>query len=657
MPHVVEFVSSGTQFSERKATPALPARGRDRKGALYALVDVEGSPGGLVEQIRQSLSATFYQDVGSVTSSLLRAIRRVNESLFEENERSIRSERRYATIVAAVVRDTDLYFAIVGPARAYLIDDGPTERVGADDEEPPQRVGEADDVAIAMYHRGRERASILVLSSGGLPAMLDKALQEVPEIPAERTLPLLRLLGEHGGMPFRAVAIVPNELADATPPTPSVRPALDDEDPALEPERAPTFTRGRFNPRGDDDDSHDEPAGRFPRFRPPSHIPRGVYFGIGILILFVVGYLVAQIPLGLLRNGAAYANVVTRVAQAEQEEQAGLNQSDAQAKRQHLDNARRLALEAQSLAPNNQSVATAVARIDGEYQAATGTIALPAPVHLLDLPAPADQMVVQGLEIYLLRRQASQVDRYLMNANQTAVLSTANPTLIRKGDRVGGSTVGDITTMTWIPAGGARDADSLVVLDRSGFLVEYDSTRGLRALSLRDPASWDHVSELGGYAGNLFALNPATQTLTWYPPEPGGYDGDAYNYFAPTTRVNLGDPAGFLAGNDLYLVHLSGKIEKFTAGTSDAFTGPPEDLAPAHPAGLAMAAGSVYIGDPQRALILQIGTNGAYQRSLGGSQSEPVLASMRDLAVSDDGKTLFVLTDHAIERFDLTQAH
>src|SRR6185437_5460359 len=100
LPHVVEFVSSGTEFSERKATPVLPARGRDRKGALYALVDVEGSSSGLVEQIRQSLSATFYQDVGSVTSSLLRAIRRVNESLFDENERSIRAERRYATIVA-----------------------------------------------------------------------------------------------------------------------------------------------------------------------------------------------------------------------------------------------------------------------------------------------------------------------------------------------------------------------------------------------------------------------------------------------------------------------------------------------------------------------------------------------------------------------------
>jgi hypothetical protein len=120
--------------------------------------------------------------------------------------------------------------------------------------------------------------------------------------------------------------------------------------------------------------------------------------------------------------------------------------------------------------------------------------------------------------------------------------------------------------------------------------------------------------------------------------------------------VNLGDATNFLAGNDLYLVHLSGQIEKFTAGTADRFTGPPADLAPAHPAGFATASGSVYIGDPQRALVLQVGTDGAYQRALGGNQSESVLASMRDLAVSDDGKFLFVLTDHAIERFDLTQA-
>ncbi|HEX5416885.1 MAG TPA: hypothetical protein VFZ25_14575 [Chloroflexota bacterium] len=144
MPHVVEFIASGKEFAERKAAPTLPARGRDRKGALYVLVDIEGTAEGtaggtLVEQIRQSLVTSFYQDAGSVTSSLLRAIRRVNESLYEENDRSIRAERRYATIIAAVVRDTDLYFAIVGPARAYLVDGGPTERVGADDEEPPRR--------------------------------------------------------------------------------------------------------------------------------------------------------------------------------------------------------------------------------------------------------------------------------------------------------------------------------------------------------------------------------------------------------------------------------------------------------------------------------------------------------------------------------------
>ncbi|HEX5414490.1 MAG TPA: hypothetical protein VFZ25_02415, partial [Chloroflexota bacterium] len=644
----------------------LPARGRDRKGALYVLVDIEGTAEGtaggtLVEQIRQSLVTTFYHDAGSVTSSLLRAIRRVNESLYEENERSIRSERRYATIIAAVARDTDLYFAIVGPARAYLVDGGPTERVGADDEEPPRRVGESDEVGIAMYHRGRERASILILTSGDLPATLDKTLREVPEIPAERALPLLRLLGEHGGLAFRALAIVPTELSDNGQAPVTFPPDPDEEGFTSEPKRAPALPRARFDRSGDEDDkedgSDDRGAAGSRRFRPRVRVPFGVAIGLGIFALFVVGYLVAQIPLGMFRNGAAYANIVTRIAQAEQEEKTGLSQSDPLAKRQHLDNARRLALEAQSLAPDNRSAATAVARIQSEYQAATGTIALPAPVHLLDLPSPADEMVVQGGEIYLLHRQASQVDRYLMNADQTAVLRSASPTLIRKGDHIGGSTVGDLMTMAWIPAGGARDADSLVVLDRSGFLIEYDSTRGLRGLALRDPASWDHVSQLGGYAGNLFALNPSTRTLTWYPPEPSGYDGDAYNYFAPATSVNLGDATAFLAGNDLYLVHLSGQLQKFTAGTLDSFAGPPADLAPAHPAGLASAAGSVYIGDPQRALILQIGTDGTYQRALGGDQSESVLANLRDLAVSDDGKSLFVLTDKAIERFDLTQAH
>jgi len=718
LPEIVEFVASGGGYSQRKLTPLSSSKGRDRKGILYVLVDVEAGAGNdSGDEIRDTLADTFYHDSGSVTSSLLRAIRQINETLYEENERSIRSERQYATVVAAVVRDSDMYFAVVGSGRAYLIDEGSTERIGSsDDDEPAQRLGEADDVGIAMYHRGREHEPILILASGNLPSLLDNAIAQVPEIPPERALPLLQLFGEHARKPFRALAIVTGRSreddAEAEParigtwerlnlprprlpslrlglPRPSATARLNESvDRTLGATPAPRSRPGAEDPRpggngnethdvsrdprvwgrrqaippptfkdeeGEFEDEDDEEAGRFPRRR--LSVPVGFVVGAAALALFVIGILVARFPLDFLRNGAAYASTVTRLAQAEQEEQTGLQQTDPLAKRQHLDNARRLALEAQTMGGDNQAVATAVARIQGEYQAATGTIALPAPVRLLDLPNPNDQMLVEGLEIYLLNRQSSEVDRYLLNADQSAVPSNSNPTLIRKGDHIGSATIGDLTAMAWIPAGGARDSDSLVVLDRSGFLVQYSSTRGLNTLALRDPTTWSHVTALGGYGGNLFALNPSTQTLAWYPPTSSGYDGDAYSYFAPTTKVDLTDATDFVAGNDLYLDHLSGQIQKFTAGKTISFPGPPVDLAPSHPAGLAVAAGSVYVGDPQRAEIVQLGTDGSYQRTLGGSQNAAILSNLRDLAVSDDGQLLFVLTDNAIYRFDLSKAH
>src|SRR5262249_40495553 len=167
--------------------------------------------------------------------------------------------------------------------------------------------------------------------------------------------------------------------------------------------------------------------------------------------------------------------------------------------------------------PGNSAVATSVARLRSEYTTAINATSLGLPSRVVELPAPADQMVLSGLDLYVLDRANSRVLKYLLNADGTAIQASASPVLVQQGDQIGAATVGQLTLMTWMPPGGPRAQPALLVLDRAGSLVEYNPTEGLTRLALRDPAAWADATAIAGYAGNLYALSASNGTLSWLP--------------------------------------------------------------------------------------------------------------------------------------------
>ncbi|HLZ08554.1 MAG TPA: hypothetical protein VKT80_08205, partial [Chloroflexota bacterium] len=99
-------------------------------------------------------------------------------------------------------------------------------------------------------------------------------------------------------------------------------------------------------------------------------------------------------------------------------------------------------------------------------------------------------------------------------------------------------------------------------------------------------------------------------------------------------------------------LHSSGVIDRFSDGKPAELLALPANLVPTGPAGLAVDSNSLYVGDPRHGRILQLGRRGDYQRVLQADDAS-LLRDMRDLALSDDGKYLYVLSGSSVLRYTI----
>ena len=160
--------------------------------------------------------------------------------------------------------------------------------------------------------------------------------------------------------------------------------------------------------------------------------------------LFYVGYLGVQVSVRILRQSSDAAAAIEKLTQAEQRERDALGQGDPLVRRRMLGEANQLAADAAAQRPGSPAVGTAVARIQGELQSATGNTPLGSPVRLVDLPTTGDQMVLIDTDLFVLDRTNGRVYSYLLNVDRTSATSTTNPVLTRTGDHVGPATVGTL---------------------------------------------------------------------------------------------------------------------------------------------------------------------------------------------------------------------
>ena len=665
--------------------------GNRQKGRLFVLVEPLGSdPDDTAALVRELIGQAYFRDRSlSVTSCLSRAVAFAHRQLRARNELSPPVLRSRAALTCLALKGFDLYCAQVGPSLAYVLHPS-LERKGLDqrlavlDCHPPgPLLGGEDEPEPQFSHHRLPAGGTVALVSGRLrhldPERVStalsreprRALQELYDLAAEGEpltkldLAVLQLSGkaEEEPAPIRRLAAQPEERSvhqswealshqryrrhRSAPPLAT---GVEDEQPDREAAQI-----------GDRVVAFLESAGGSLKHSTSRSAPGGMAaaaWRLGIVVLLVLSSIWGVRYWQERATAASAEDALSHAVQLEQEAHATQN---LPMRRRLLAEAEQLVLQASEIRGGDRQARALKLRIQRELDELSTVLRLRRAAPLADLAAldpKADpwQLVVQGIDIFVLDPKSDRVYKYLLDSDGQRVKPDENPVLLRKGDELGGGfNVGDLATMAWVPNGGARQHSALLALDERGFVVEYDPYRGLTALPVYNPGGWGKVRSIAGYAGNLYLLDVGQHNLLWYPPGPGGYVRMAYNYFHPDVTVNVSTATDLAVDENLYLLYANGKVERYFAGRLQPFTA----ILPDSPLreGTALCVGavskSVYVVDRPGQRIVQFSREGHFIRQLRYGGLPDVFVDLRDLAVDEENQRLYVLNGQTVYLLEL----
>ncbi|MCL5025658.1 MAG: hypothetical protein M1531_04065, partial [Chloroflexi bacterium] len=259
----------------------------------------------------------------------------------------------------------------------------------------------------------------------------------------------------------------------------------------------------------------------------------------------------------------------------------------------------------------------------------------------------ARQAILRGDALFVLDTTAGTLARYRLSGNALAPTG-GDPVLLRRGDRAGYITAGDLLGMVWMPAGGARDAPALLVLDRNGLLFEYDEGRELSALLLRGGPTWNKVHALAGYAGMLYLLDTQSREVLWYPATADGYNGPIYRYLDPMVSLDVSTAQDMKVDEDLFLLMGNGQVTKLRLGKPLPFELRPPDGPLQEPRRLFLGKDSLFVADVARYRIVEFDRDGNYVQQMRYESNENVFADLRDFVVDKANHRLIIVNGKGV---------
>ena len=231
---------------------------RRQKGVLFVVADGMGGhqAGDVASQTAVEMTShEYYADPDTdIRSSLIRAIKKANEFIYQEAQRTATRAGMGTTIVAAVVRGRELYLANVGDSRAYMMRQGKVAQATRDHsfvaeqvraglltlEEArahPQRnvitraLGSRPEVKVDTYNGELHPGDALLLCTDGLSEYVreEGMLAVMSQLPPEKAVSrLIAMARDQGGSDNISALIVqagpPAGVASTAPATRATRP-------------------------------------------------------------------------------------------------------------------------------------------------------------------------------------------------------------------------------------------------------------------------------------------------------------------------------------------------------------------------------------------------------------------------------------------------
>jgi hypothetical protein len=636
----------------------------------------------LAMQLADAIQDVYYKWRGSVTAGLQEAIRQANKLLFDENRNALAGERRTAGVSCAVLRRDDLFIAQSGPGAIFLAQQGQVTRLPDVspwlDDVPPEEVDAAPlgvrrEANVSLYHtQVGEDDTVLLVESEPARCVPEHAWPRIlSAATAAEVLDGLLAASQIGDSPALAIRLLEGE-AEAAPararggrgPVPAAAPA-----PAEgEPEAAPQPVLDRFF-------SWVAQLGLDQRLRGVGRAIAAVVAGLlGALLTLLKGLMPGQVglapepvsetvgrkdrkrkPAARKKEGAernvllqkllivvavaipliVAAVVLVTYVQRGQVQRAELDQlwqeangrwnqaqetTDQAAVRTLLTEAQGMLeqlVERRSSYPGATDLQDRIqARLDEINQ--VRRITWLAPLHTYPGSADLTRVVVEGIHVFVMDRNAGKVYHHQMDEFQQSLTpGSADTVLVSKGDQVGDVAVGDLVDMTWMPVGNNRQTANLLILTSNGSLIQYDpATEERVALKVADSGTWQFPTLVGSYYGRFYVLDPTANEIWRYDPTADGYSDPPDEWLE--SEVDLAGIVDMAIGNSIFLAYADGKMRKLTAGSPDTFDISDWDVPPANPGAIFTRPPEetrwVYLADRGNSRIVQCSDEGQFKR-------------------------------------------
>jgi hypothetical protein len=267
------------------------------------------------------------------------------------------------------------------------------------------------------------------------------------------------------------------------------------------------------------------------------------------------------------------------------------------------------------------------------------------------------RVIVEGTDVYVLDVGGARLLRYQLQADGS--LQSAEPqVLTKRGERVGNSVVGNLIGMAWVGTDGPRTDPGLVVVESGRTFITYNPRAGVGRVAPADSPSWNEVSAVAAFRGNVYLVDPKRPSIMEYRPTRSGYEGPPFAALDGRANVAWDRVVDLqVDGTSLYVLQGDGILRKYARerGEPQPFSSQvPDSLrGPIAVTQVGNAdARQLFVADMGNERVVQLALDGAYQRQFRPPSDSKAFGGLRDVFV-DANNRLYVLTTQALYRYDL----
>lgn len=181
-------------------------------------------------------------------------------------------------------------------------------------------------------------------------------------------------------------------------------------------------------------------------------------------------------------------------------------------------------------------------------------------------------------------------------------------------------------------------------------MVRVDTKSKEAKAVIKNDEDWGEISEIYGFASNVYLLDTDKNQIWKYVPVVAGYS-DKQNYFKEGVKVNLSDVLRMQIDSSIWVLRRGGEILKFTQGSADFFSLSGLDKPIRDPRSFYVSdtTDNLYLLDSGNNRLVVLDKKGVYRSQYQSDR----LGIFSDLVVDEKGKKVYLLDGSKIYVMEL----